>query len=40
MQWIMLITALAILGLGLWTLTSMVLMLRDYDDIDWGDDEL
>ena len=39
MQWILLTAALALLGLGLWFLTSLVLMLRDYDDIDWGDDE-
>ena len=28
-----------LLGAGLWFLISLVLMLRDYDDIDWGDDE-
>lgn len=39
MQWITLAAALALLGVGLWFLISLVLMLRDYDDIDWGDDE-
>lgn len=39
MHWIVLTAALALLGLGLWFLASLVLMLRDYDDIDWGDDE-
>lgn len=39
MEWILLTAALALLGLGLWFLISLILMLRDYDDIDWGDDE-
>lgn len=39
MQWILLTAGLALLGAGLWFLISLVLMLRDYDDIDWGDDE-
>ena len=39
MQWIALAAALALLGVGLWFLISLVLMLRDYDDLDWGDDE-
>ena len=39
MQWILLTAALALLGVGLWFLVSLILLLRDYDDIDWGDDE-
>ena len=39
MQWITLAAALALLGVGLWFLISLVLLLRDYDDLDWGDDE-
>jgi hypothetical protein len=39
MQWIVLTAGLALLGLGLWFLIALVLMLRDYDEIDWGDDE-
>lgn len=39
MQWIALTAALALLGVGLWFLISLILMLRDYDDLDWGDDE-
>lgn len=39
MQWIALAAALALLGVGLWFLISLVLLLRDYDDLDWGDDE-
>lgn len=39
MHWIVLTAALSLLGFGLWFLVSLVLMLRDYDDIDWGDDE-
>lgn len=39
MQWIVLTAALALLGVGLWFLISLALMLRDYDDLDWGDDE-
>lgn len=39
MQWIVLLAALGLLGLGLWFLISLALMLRDYDEIDWGDEE-
>lgn len=39
MPWFALIPLLALLGVGLWFLISLVLVLRDYDDIDWGDDE-
>lgn len=39
MHWIVLTAFLALLGTGAWFLLSLVLMLRDYDDIDWGDDE-
>lgn len=39
MTWLALIPFLALLGVGLWFLVSLVLLLRDYDDIDWGDDE-
>lgn len=39
MQWILLTAALALLGVGLWFLISLILLLRDYDDLDWGDDE-
>lgn len=41
MAWFALIGGLALLGAGLWLLISLVLMLRDYDDIDWdGNDDL
>ena len=39
MHWIALAVGLALLGAGLWFLASLVFLLRDYDDIDWGDDE-
>lgn len=39
MQWILLTAGLALLGIGMWFLVSLALMLRDYDDLDWGDDE-
>ena len=39
MPWFVLIPLLALLGLGVWFLISLVLLLRDYDEIDWGDDE-
>jgi hypothetical protein len=39
MQWIMLTALVAVFGFGAWFLVSLALMLRDYDEIDWGDDE-
>lgn len=39
MPWFVLIPLLALLGLGAWFLVSLALLLRDYDEIDWGDDE-
>lgn len=39
MQWIVLAAGLALLGVGLWFLIAMILMLRDYDDIDWDDED-
>ena len=39
MSWVILGGCLVLLGAGLWFLVSLVLMLRDYDEIDWGDDE-
>lgn len=39
MPWLLLIPLLALLGAGLWFLASLALLLREYDDIDWGDDE-
>ena len=39
MPWFLLIPLLALLGAGLWVLVTLALMLRDYDDLDWGDDE-
>lgn len=40
MQWIVLTVASGVLFIGLWTLVSMFLMLRDYDDIEWDDDDI
>lgn len=40
MTWIALGIAALLLGVGVWFLISLILLLRDYDDIDWGDDEL
>ena len=40
MHWILVAALLGLLALGGWFLISLILMLRDYDDIDWGDDEL
>ena len=39
MQWIVLAATLALLSGGLWFFISLALLLRDYDEIDWGDDE-
>lgn len=39
MRLLILLIALGGLGLGLWFLASLVLMLRDYDEIDLGDDD-
>lgn len=39
MAWLVLGAVSGLLVLGTWTLVSMFLMLRDYDDIDWDDEE-
>jgi len=39
MKWFLLLAGALVLGVGAWFMVSLIFLLRDYSDIDWGDDE-
>jgi len=39
MGWVAVALTAGVAGFCLWCLISLALLLRDYDEIDWGDDE-
>jgi len=39
MRLLILLPIMVLVAAVAWSVISLVLMLRDYEDIDWGDDE-